>query len=131
MQYIVNWPKAAFYDARKGKDKVVLKGGRVPEFVDDRTVAHLARVGAVVAIEDAPAAAPGGSASATDGPPTKRDDVATWTAYAASVGLAEEDLKGLKKPELIAAVLAKAGVVDPDPVDTGEGAGASPASPST
>lgn len=102
MGHVVVWPAARF--TVDGKRVVVTKGNPVPAGVDEATLRGLVVAGAVVSA--------GSKSSAGDEEvdlstrPAKNAPVAVWRAYAQSIGLTEGDLDGLKKPEVIDAVIA-------------------------
>lgn len=105
-------------------DRYLKRGALVRVDVDKARLEQLVSEGLleVVDIDDEPADADDDGPVTFDAPPPKNAARGTWERYARFVGLTDEEISGLKKPELVEAALAKAdeSAGDPDG-DAGDG----------
>lgn len=128
MRYVVVWTAAKFLI--NGKRVVVTKGHEVPAGVDGDVLHQLVLAGAIVAAS--PPATSVAAAAAVDPldpgevtRPGSRGTVPEWQAWAAHLGMPEDDYAGLRKDELVAAVTEYEASLEPggdsdDEPDSGE-----------
>lgn len=93
----------------KGKEKLVKRGEALPDGVDDQVRVALQRMGLVVPTDAAAGATATADTQVLVIDPTKlpaaRDPRPVWDAFAATVDLSEDDVKGFStKDDLVAEV---------------------------